>query len=159
MKKTEKILTAIALMAFGLLCILLKDRFIGLLMTLVGGGLIVLGVVDIFRGGVALGIVKICSGGLLVLCGWVVVEAVLYVLAGLLLTVGILAVYDKIKRKGSCGGFWRAAWEYAVPALCIAIGTLLLLHRSSMVTFVFVVSGLLTVCIGGLVLAEALYKE
>ncbi len=159
MKKSERILLAVALMAIGILAILLKDTFIGLLMTLLGGGLAVWGGADIFRKNQPLGVVKLLSGGLLVLCGWTVVEAVLYVLAGLVLAFGVLCLCEKIKRGVRCASAWQTVWEYALPALCIAIGILLLFHRSGMGNFVFIACGVLTVTIGGILLAEAFSKE
>ena len=85
MKKSEKIIAAVLTMALGLLFILLKDAFIGVLMTLLGAGLIVLGVVDIVNKLVPPAVVKMVSGTLVILCGWALVEAVLYILAGGLL--------------------------------------------------------------------------
>ena len=46
MNKTEKIIAAVATMAFGVLLIVLQGKFIGLLMTVAGICLIVWGVLD-----------------------------------------------------------------------------------------------------------------
>ncbi len=159
MKKTEKILLAISLIALGVLAILLRDTFIGLLMTLIGGALAVWGVVDIFRKNLPIGIVKIVTGLLLILCGWAITEAVVYILAGLVLTFGILYLCDTFKRGARCPSFWAAVWEYSLPVLSILVGGLLLFHRGSMVNFVFISCGVLTIAIGGILLAEALSKD
>ena len=47
MKKSEKIITACLTILLGVLLITLKGNFISILMTLVGVGLIVLGIVDL----------------------------------------------------------------------------------------------------------------
>ena len=49
MKKSEKITAAILTMVVGVLLIAMQDNFIGLLMSIAGVCLIVLGVVDIFH--------------------------------------------------------------------------------------------------------------
>ena len=49
MKKTEKLIAALLMMVIGVLFIVMKDKFIGILMTIAGVSLIVLGVVDIVQ--------------------------------------------------------------------------------------------------------------
>ena len=85
MKRSEKIITALLIMALGILFIILKDAFIALLMTVAGISLIVLGIIDLVDRLVPPAVVKIVAGALVVLCGWVIVEAVLYILAAILL--------------------------------------------------------------------------
>ena len=77
MKKSEKITAAILTMVVGVLLIAMQDNFIGLLMSIAGVCLIVLGVVDIFHHFIPPAVVKIVSGILIIVCGWVLVEAVL----------------------------------------------------------------------------------
>lgn len=159
MKKTEKIIAAGLTMVVGVLLIVMKDNFIGVLMTLIGLGLIVFGVVDIVDGYIPPAVVKMVGGALVIICGWLVVEAVLYILSAITLICGILLLYDKIKNK-ICGGIW---WEtglfYAPSALCIAIGFLLLFHQSLTATFIFVACGLLSFVEGGILLFNAFMDE
>ncbi len=159
MKKSERILAAVVLVAIGILFIILQDDFIGVLMTIVGVSLAAFGVVDICGRRTPQGIIKIVSGGLLVLAGWLIVEAVLYILAGVLLVVGILLLYDRLKNHFRCNGFWRAFCRYATPVVCIAIGILLLFHQEPIVGFVCVASGLLTALEGGLLLLQVFLDE
>ncbi len=159
MKKTEKIISAFLLMALGITFILLKDNFIGILMTVVGGSLIVFGVVDIVNRAFPFAVIKTVSGILLIVCGWAIVEAVLYILSGVLLIFGILLLYDKIKNQPRCSTVWQGILFYATPTVCIIIGTLLLFHRSTMVDFIFIVSGILIVAEGGVLLFNAFSEE
>ncbi len=159
MKKSERIISALVAMVVGILFVILKDDFIGILMTIVGLSLIVLGVVDIIHQIFSQAIIKIISGIVLMIAGWVVVEAVLYILSGILLIFGTLCLYDKIKRRVRCEGIWLNLLEYATPAICIAIGGLLLLQGESLRNIICIVSGLLAVVEGGVLLIQAFIEE
>ena len=99
MKKTEKIISALLTIALGVLLILLKGDVISILMTVLGLGLIAFGVVDFCNVLIPPAVIKTVVGAIVILCGWVIVEAVLYVLAAILLIAGILLLYDKIRNK------------------------------------------------------------
>ena len=159
MKKSEKIISALLMMVLGVMFIILKDKFIGLLMTVAGISLIVLGVADLIENLVPPAVIKIVSGILVIVCGWVVVEAVLYILAGVLLVFGILLLYDEIKNKEGCERLWQTLLRYAVPVICIAIGILLLFHRGEMIEIVLIISGCLIFLEGGILLFNALIEE
>ena len=159
MKKTEKIIASVLIMALGVLFIVLKDAFVGLLMTVIGVGLVVFGIIDIVNKLVPPAVVKIVSGVLVVVCGWVLVEAILYILAGGLLILGILMLYQKIKLRVCGPNFWKTALEYAMPIIIILVGVLLLFHRAEFVNFVFIFSGVLILFEGGIVLFDTLLEE
>ena len=159
MKKSERIITAILTMIFGILLMVMQDNFIGLLMTIAGLTLIVLGIVDIFQRFIPPAVVKIVSGILIIVCGWVLVEAVLYVISALLLIAGILLLYDKIRKRLFCETLWQTILEYALPSMCVLIGGLLLFHQAFAIEIIFIISGLLTLLEGTLLLVEALEIE
>ncbi len=159
MTKTEKLIVALGVMALGILFILLTDKFIGILMTIAGGSLIALGVVDLFYRRIAQAVIKLVSGLLLVICGWTLVEGVLYLLAGVLLIFGVLAVYDKIKNGSNCATFWQNLLSYAVPVIGIVIGVALLLQGLVDVGVLLIVSGVLLIVAGVSILIEALLAE
>lgn len=156
MKKSEKLIAALLTMALGILFIILKDGFISLLMTIVGAGLIVLGLIDLINKLVPPAVVKLVAGALVILCGWVIVEAVLYIIAGILLVFGILLLYYKIKNNVCGFNLGETILEYVTPAICITIGILLLFHTGKVVNFVFIASGCLALVEGGVMLYEAL---
>ncbi len=155
MKKSEKIISALLLMAFGVMFIVLEDSFIGILMTVAGVGFIVVGVGDIINRCLPLAIVKGIAGLLLIICGWAIVEAVLYIFSGILLVIGALLFYAKLKKGERYPSHWRTAISYATPTVCAVVGILLLFHNSAIVSFVFIVSGVLTVAEGGILLFYA----
>lgn len=159
MKKTEKIIAALCTMAFGVLLIVLKDNFIGILMTVAGLSLIALGVMDFVNRYVPPAVIKILSGAFVIFCGWVVVEAVLYVLAAAALIFGVLLLYGKIKRGTPCETPLFGVLDYALPSLCILAGGLLLFHNGSAKNLIFILCGLLTVLIGVILLLYAIPEE
>ena len=159
MKKTEKIVAAILTMVIGVLLIVMKDNFIGILMTVAGVCLIVLGVVDIFARAIPPAVVKLVSALLIIICGWALVEAVLYIVAAALLIIGILLLYDKLKNKPTCSTLIAKILEYVLPSVMIAIGILLLFCQSVAVNFIFILSGILTLIAGGVLLFSAFYSE
>ncbi|MBQ2768650.1 MAG: DUF308 domain-containing protein [Clostridia bacterium] len=159
MKRSEKIITAVLTMVFGILLMVLQNKFISILMTIVGVCFIVLGVVDFFRRTTPPAIVKIVSGLLLIICGWAVVEAVLYVLAAMSLIAGILFLYDKVKNGSGCKKGGYLLLEYALPALCIVIGIVLLFHALVSKKFIFITTGFLVILLGGVILFNAFTEE
>ena len=146
-------------MVIGILLITMKGNFIGVLMTIVGGGLIILGVVDIFNRIIPPAVVKIVAGILLIICGWAIVRAVLYILSAILLIGGILLLYDKIKKKCRCEKLLYTICEYAEIGIAIFVGILLLFHQAKAVNVIFVVSGIFTVLEGGLLLVSTFSEE
>ena len=121
--------------------------------------IIVLGVVDIFARAIPPAVVKLVSALLIIICGWALVEAVLYIVAAALLIVGILLLYDKLKNKPTCSTLIAKILEYALPSVMIAIGILLLFCQSAAVNFIFILSGILTLIAGGVLLFSAFYSE
>lgn len=159
MKKTEKIIAAILTMAVGILLIAMQDKFIGLLMSIAGTCLIVLGVVDLFHRYVPPAVIKMVAGALIIICGWVLVEAVLYIVSAMLLIAGILLLYDKIKKRVRCDTMFKTVLEYALPSIFIVIGGVLLFHQAFAMEIIFVITGILTLFDGGILLLEAFEEE
>ena len=155
MRKSEKIIAALLIVALGILLIVLKDNFIGIVMTIAGVGLILFGVADIFEGEIPLAAVKIISGIFVVGCGWTVVSALLYVIAVALLVFGVILLYRRIKdREWNCTLLDNVC-NYAAPVICILIGGLLLFHNCKAVTAILIACGVLTVIEGAILLFDA----
>lgn len=159
MKKTEKIVSALLTIALGVLLITLRGKFISILMTVLGLGLIAFAVLDLFNRFIPPAVIKAVAGVVIILCGWTIIEAVLYILSALLLVAGILLLYEKIKAHSRCDALWKTVCEYAVPALLIVIGLLFLFNQGNTVEWVFIISGVLTVIDGGIILANAIVED
>ncbi len=159
MKKTEKIIVAAVTMAIGVLLIVLQNNFISLLMTILGVCLIAYGVLDIFHHEIPPAVIKLVAGLLIIVCGWALVQAVLYIVAAILLIVGALMLYDKIKKKVRWDNWILTALEYAAPVVCILIGGLLLFQQSEFTQIILIVSGILTLIEGGILLVNTLMED
>ncbi len=159
MTKTQKILSAVLIMAMGVMLIILRAEIISIAMTVLGIGCIAFGILDMIEKRIPPAVVKTVVGVIIIICGWAIVSAVLYILAGVLLVAGILLVYEKCKTRVRCATWYHTLVEYAVPLLCIVIGVLLLFNQGNTVGWVFVVSGSFTVIEGGFLLIDALQTE
>ena len=159
MTKTQKFLSAVFTVALGVMLIILRSEVISIAMTILGVGCIVLGIFDLVQKLIPPAVVKLVVGTIIIICGWIIVSAVLYVLAGILLIAGILFLYEKIRNRIQCQTWYLTLCEYAMPILCIVIGTLLLFNQGNTVNWVFVVSGIATILEGALLLIDALQTE
>lgn len=155
MKKSEMIISAIFTIALGVLLIIMKGEMISVFMTILGVSLIVFGVLDLLQKNVPFAVVKIVVGGVVILFGWTIVSAVVYILASIVLIVGILALYDCLRYRLRCVQGKEVLKILATPVVCILIGLILFFNQWD---WVFVVAGLFTVLEGGLLLWEALSK-
>ena len=158
MKKSEKIITALVVMLLGILLLVMKDNFIGIIMTLAGVCFIVLGIVDILAQSVATASLKIVCGIFVAVSGWLLVQAVLYIVAAVLLGLGVILLYQLLKNMGWGYDWWCVVCEYAIPALCILIGGLLLFHKNGG-TAILIVCGILAVLMGAVILFNALWED
>ncbi len=159
MKKSEKIIAAILTMVIGVFLIVMQDRFIGILMTVAGVCLLVLGAMDVFNRIVPPAVIKITVGVVIILCGWVLVEAVLYVAAAVLLIFGVLFLYDKLKKKYRCDSLIKTVLDYSIPSGIILIGALLLIHQALAVEVILIVCGILAFIEGGIMLINVLDED
>lgn len=155
MKKSDRIIVAALTIALGFLLVVLQSDIVSILTTVLGITLVVFGCIELFRNRVPPAVVKIVSGALLVLCGWVVVNAVVYILAAAVLLVGVLSLYETLKAHATCLTLWQTISAYAVPSLLVLIGVILFFCGNEESEWVYVCSGVLTTLLGGVLLADA----
>lgn len=156
MNKSEKVITAIFTIAIGVLLIIMKGEMISVLMTVLGVSLMVLGLIDLLKKNIPLATVKLVVASVVILFGWTIVSAVVYIIAGLVLIVGILTLYDAIRFRLHCLRGVEALKLLAPSIVCIAIGLILFFNKWN---WVFVVAGLCTIVEGGLLLWDALGRS
>ena len=159
MKKTEKIIAALATIALGILVIVLRGDLIKIFTSVFAVALIVLGLIDLANKKVPPAIVKLVAGVVVLICGLAVVEIVLYIIAALLIIAGILSLYEKLKCCKRCKNWLDAILEYAMPAVFLIICILLLFNQGNTVNWIFVVSGILTALEGAVLLVNALMSD
>ena len=159
MKKSERIIAAILTMVVGVLLIALKGKFIGVIAAVAGVALVVLGIVDLFGGSVPPAVIKIAVGVLIVVCGFAVVRAVVYVIAAALLIAGTLFLYDKLKNGVRCMETPHKICEIIIPSVCLLIGVLLLFHNVKLMNLLLIICGILSLVEGGLILFNAFAED
>ncbi len=148
MTKTERTVVAVLVLALGVLLITLKVAFLEMLLIVGGICLIGFGVVDVFRGFVPPAVVKIAAGGLLILCCVFVVKAILFIISAVLLVIGVLLLYDKLKSRKCFRSLVSLVCEYAIPALFLVMGALLLCAQGEGADWLFILCGIFTILIG-----------
>lgn len=156
MNKSEKVISSVFTIALGVLLIVMKDEMLSVFMTILGVALIVIGFIELLQKNVPPAVFKIVFGGLIILFGWTIVTAVVYITAALVLIVGILALYDCLRYKLKCAQGLELIRALAMPAVCILIGVILFFNKWE---WIFVLAGILTVLEGGLILADALSEN
>ena len=159
MTKTEKIISSVAAIAIGVLLIVLKGGVLTFLNVLVGVVLVALGIFDLINKEVKLGVVKCVIGALILAFGWLLMQAILYIFAALLLIVGICWIYDLFRCGVKPCKDWRIILEYVKPSICLLIGLFLLFNQGGTVNWVFVVCGICTVIEGSLLLFDSLINN
>lgn len=139
----------------GILFLILKADVISVAMTVLGVVLIVMAVLDLIDRNVLPAIIKAVFAVLVLVFGWVLVNAALYIVAALLLIWGIYELYAKIKVHLKGKNFLATLLLYVSPILSILIGLLLLFNQGGTVTWVFIVTGIILILDGVLLLCDA----
>ena len=100
--------------------------------------------------------IKLVIAAVVILFGWTIVSAVVYVIAAIVLIVGVLTLYDSIRFRLRCLHGLEMLKFLAPSIVCIAIGLILFFNKWN---WVFVVAGLCTIVEGGLLLWDALGRS
>ena len=156
MNKSEKIISSVFTIALGVLLIAMKGEMISAFMTVLGIALISLGVIEFLKKDITRAVIIGVFGGLIIFLGWTIVTAVVYVLAAIVLIVGILAVYDCIRFRSKCFCVAEFLFSLAPSALCVLIGVLLFFNE---LEWCFLVVGSLTVLEGGLLFVTSINEK
>ena len=160
MEKTNKYISAVVMMAIGLLLIILKDGIINILLTALGVALIVMGILDaVQRKDVVRCVIKCVIGAVIILGGWVFVPVMLYILGALLVIVGILWIIKLVQRHTKGANLIGTITAYLVPALYILIGVCLFFYQSAFVDVVFIIVGVIVLVDGIIQLVNAIKED
>ena len=89
----ENILNCAVYAIIGLLLVILQGGSLGILMTVVGALMIVLGVVDIIKNNdMTKGIIEAVVGVLIIVCGWLIADIVLLIFGIALIIKGVMEI-------------------------------------------------------------------
>ncbi len=154
MKKSERIISALVTITLGVLLVAWRGDIIHVLMTVLGISLIVLGVLNWLENDVKQAIFKLLSGLLAIAFGWLLISAVSYVVATCLILLAVYLAVDFFKKGGMrCwSGTPVSPW---IKPLCLTLmGVFLFLNNGGEAEWAFIVVGVLTILLGGVLLFD-----
>lgn len=96
MKFSKQIVLPIAAIVLGFLFLVFQGGAIGFAMTALGVAYIVMGIMDIMYKKQEFGAVQIIAGVVIILFGWILAKAVLYIVAGVIIYNSISLIYKAI---------------------------------------------------------------
>ncbi len=128
-------LTCAVYAVIGLLLVILKGGSLGILMTVVGALLIILGIVDIVKEkDLVTGVIEAVIGVAIIVCGWLIADIVLLVFGIVLIVKGVMEAWEK-RDKG-----WK---ELLSPLVTIVIGILLVVAKWALMDILCIVAGII----------------
>lgn len=139
-KKSEQLIQAILTIVLGVLFMVFKSDIIGIAMTVLGVALIISAVVDLVHKQVAPCVIKAVVGVVIIVFGWTLMSAALYIMAALLLIYGILLLYQTIKDNKRIENADKIL-RFVKPILYIVISVCLLFNQGGTIAWVFILSG------------------
>ena len=154
-KKSEHLIQAILTIALGVLFMVFKSDIIGIAMTVLGVALIISAVVDLVHKQVAPCVIKAVVGVVIIVFGWTLMNAALYIMAALLLIYGILLLYQTIKDKERVENADKIL-RFVKPILYIVISVCLLFNQGGTIAWVFILSGIFFIVEGIISLVQYL---
>lgn len=155
-KSSEKLAYAIAAIVIGVLLIVFKADIIGITMTVFGVCLIALAVIDFIHSDVIPGVIKAVAGVVIIVFGWTLVSAALYIMAALLLIFGIAEMYLTFKNKSAYLDRSAFILRIAECAVYVLIGLCLMFNQGGTIAWVFILSGVFLIVNGVIALIQFL---
>ena len=132
---TDNIFTCIFYAVVGILLLVLQGGSLGILMTIVGVLLIVLGIIDIAKKkDVTKGIIELIVGILVIVFGWLIADIVLLVFGVLLIVKGVMEITKTYKN-----GFVAML----SPIVTVVIGILLVIAKWTLLDVICIVAGVI----------------
>lgn len=131
----NNILTCVVYAVIGLLLIILKAGSLGILMTIIGALLIVLGVVDMVKNkDLTKGLIEAVVGVAIIVCGWLIADIVLLVFGILLIVKGVMEL---------CKTYKNGFMAMLNPIVTIVVGVLLVVAKWTLMDVICIVAGVI----------------
>ena len=131
----ENILNCAVYAIIGLLLVILQGGSLGILMTVVGALMIVLGVVDIIKNNdMTKGIIEAVVGVLIIVCGWLIADIVLLIFGIALIIKGVMEIVKCYNGRLS---------EIISPIITVVVGVLFVLARWTLLDLFCIISGII----------------
>ena len=157
-KKSDKLVYAILTIVLGILFIVFKNDIIGIAMTILGVALIISAILDLVHKQIAPCVIKAVVGVVIIVFGWTLMSAALYVMAALVLIYGILLLYQTIKNYKEIPEISDKVLSFVKPILLTAIGICLLFNQGGTIAWVFILSGVFFI-VEGIISLIQYFKE
>lgn len=155
MNKKEEIISAIASIIIGVLFIVMKDRIIGVAITVLGVVVLISALMDFLAKMTNLAIIKAVVGVCILVFGWLFVNLALYILAAGIILMGLLQISGVHKNMPVNLTSGEKCMEYLKPVVTVVAGACLLLNQSGTISWVFIATGVLLILQGIMSLAGA----
>ena len=118
----------------GLMLIVMQGGSLGILMTIVGVLLVVLGIMDISKKETTKGIIEVAIGVAIIVCGWLIADIVLLIFGILLIIKGAMELFKNFKN-----GFMAM-----LPSIVtIVIGILLVIAKWALLDVFCIIAGVI----------------
>lgn len=158
MKLSSKLSSAIVSIAVGVMFMILKDDIIGITMTLIGAGAIIMAIIDFVNKQTQAGIIKTIIGVAILVLGWVFVDIALYIIAGVLIILGISQIISAVKLSKFCNSVQKV-FMFIKPVATLAAGLCLFFNKGSTMDWIFFLVGALILVEGMLSLADPTERD
>ncbi len=158
MKKTNSngvptgIVTAAFMLVIGVLLIIWKSAVLSWAITILGAALIVAAVLDLIKQDWISCIIKAIIGVVVIVFGWVLLDAARIVLAVVVLIYGALQVFDAIKNVASNKSLLAKILSFIQPVIVVVIAICLFINSPAL----YIVAGVFFILEGALGLVSEL---
>ncbi len=158
MKMSSKISSAVISVAVGILFIVLKGSVISITMTIIGAAAIIMAVVDFANKQNKPGVIKCIIGVAVLVLGWLLVDIALYLIAGVLIILGVSQIISAIKLNELCNPVQKV-FMIIKPVASLGAGFCLLFNKGGTIDTLFIVVGVLVLIEGMLSLVDPTEKN
>ena len=156
-ERARNIIDAVIAFGLGALCLTMRGNLLHIMLVVVGAMLVAAGVVDlVLRREIVIGAVKGVIGVFAVSMAWdpITIQILLYLLAVVMTFYGVLGILQVLVNRES--GIKAGLHGAMRPVIHLAIGIALFAHPHELVTWFFIVTGVLFIVIGVLSVVAAI---
>ncbi|MBR6760422.1 MAG: DUF308 domain-containing protein [Oscillospiraceae bacterium] len=142
MQKNSSLMTAVLTIALGIVFVIKRGGVLGLAVSLVGIVLIIAAIFDLVKKDTTAAIIKGVIGIGVLVFGNLFIHLALYLIAIMLLMMGLLQLVQAIRNKN------RNTIAWITPVLSVLAGICLLFQQGSSVDWIFVMVGIVLIIEG-----------
>lgn len=152
----NKFVSAVLMVVLGILFLIWKGEVISVGMTVFGALLIIQAIVDVCNKEFVSCAIKALIGVVIIVFGWLLLEAALYILGAVMLIVGALQLIALLKNFSAIPNLAAKILGFFHPGVYVVIGVSLLCNQGETMSIVFIIAGIFMIVEGALALADGL---